>query len=249
VPDPAPVPAGGPAFALEAVSFRYPEADVAALRDVTLEFPAGRTTAVVGPSGAGKSTLFALLERFYDPQAGAVLCHGEDLRRLSRDELRSRIAYVEQDAPALSGTIRDNLLLGAHRAGEAECVAALRRVNLPTSPDFLDSQVGEVGVLLSGGERQRLAIARALLCEVPVLLLDEVTSNLDSNNERVIQDLLRGRTGEQSIIVIAHRLSTVVEADTIVVMDDGGVVAQGSHRALLDTSPLYRELAQNQLLA
>lgn len=245
---PVAVPAGGPAFSLRDVTFQYPGATAEAMRDVTLDFPAGRTTAIVGPSGAGKSTLFALLERFYDPDSGAVLCHGEDVRRLSRDDLRRRIAYVEQDAPALSGTVRDNLLLGAHQAGEAACLDVLRRVNLPATVDFLDTPVGEVGTLLSGGERQRLAIARALLADTPILLLDEVTSNLDSNNERVIQDLLRSGSGERSIVVIAHRLSTVVAADSIVVLDQGRVVAHGSHRELLTSSPLYRELAHNQLL-
>jgi ATP-binding cassette subfamily B protein len=269
--DPLPLPVGrtrttsdeargaAPFFALEGVSFRYPGRsdnsstdDILALHDVTLEFPEGRTTAVVGPSGAGKSTLFALLERFYEPTAGTIRFYGDDVRRLPREHLRRQIAYVEQDAPALSGTVRDNLLLGAHTATDEQCIDALLRVNLLSSAssaaEFLDAQVGEVGSLLSGGERQRLAIARALLAESRVLLLDEVTSNLDSNNEKVIQDIIRAKTGAQSIIVIAHRLSTVVAADSIVVMEAGGVVARGTHRELLTTSPLYRELAHNQLL-
>lgn len=250
---------GSPFFAMDGVSFRYPgrsdvdpAEDVAALQDVTLAFPEGRTTAVVGPSGAGKSTLFALLERFYDPTSGTIRFRGDDVRRLPRDYLRGQIAYVEQDAPALSGTIRDNLLLGSRAATEQQCVDALLRVNLaPTAAAaiaFLDTQVGEVGTLLSGGERQRLAIARALLAESPILLLDEVTSNLDSNNEKVIQDIIHAKSGGQSIIVIAHRLSTVVAADSIVVLEAGRVVAQGTHTELLTTSPLYRELAHNQLL-
>ncbi|SDI37918.1 ATP-binding cassette, subfamily B [Sinosporangium album] len=250
---------GAPFFALRNISFRYPqrtenrtEDEVWALRNVTLDFLQGRTTALVGPSGAGKSTLFALLERFYDATEGAVLFRGEDVRRLSRDDLRRQISYVEQDAPALSGTVRDNLLLGLHTASDAQCADALRRVNLlssaDTAADFLDAQVGEVGTLLSGGERQRLAIARAFLADAPILLLDEVTSNLDSNNERVIQDVIRAKNGAQSIIVIAHRLSTVVAADSIIVMEEGKVVAQGTHSELLAISPLYRELAHNQLL-
>lgn len=251
--------AGSPFFELIDVSFRYPEhseGDVSdnawALRNVTLGFLEGKTTAVVGPSGAGKSTLFALLERFYEPTEGTILFRGRDVLHLPRATLRGQIAYVEQDAPALSGTIRDNLLLGSHTASDEQCVEALRRVNL-LSPEALgarplESQVGEVGSRLSGGERQRLAIARAFIADSPILLLDEVTSNLDGNNEKVIQDIIRAKSGEQSIIVIAHRLSTVVAADSIVVMEAGRVVAQGTHRELLSSSPLYRELAHNQLL-
>ncbi|MFI7536877.1 ABC transporter ATP-binding protein [Streptosporangium sp. NPDC049376] len=253
---PARTAPGEPVFTLRDVSFRYPrrtengsDDEAWALRNVTLDFPGGRTTAVVGPSGAGKSTLFALLERFHDVTEGEIGFLGEDVRRLSRDELRGQISYVEQDAPALSGTVRDNLLLGAHTASRERCLEALRRVNLPATDDFLDAQVGEVGVLLSGGERQRLAIARAFLADAPILLLDEVTSNLDSNNEKVVQDVLRAKDGTQSIIVIAHRLSTVVAADSIIVMENGRVVAQGRHEELLRISPLYRELAHNQLLA
>lgn len=260
VPDfPAPGASETPFFSLRDVSFGYPQRiengskdETWALRDVTLDFFQGQTTAVVGPSGAGKSTLFALLERFYDATEGVILFRGENVRRLSREDLRRQISYVEQDAPALSGTVRDNLLLGSHTATEAQCVDVLRRVNLLSSAeaaaDFLDAQVGEVGSLLSGGERQRLAIARAFLADSPILLLDEVTSNLDSNNEKVIQDVIHAKNGMQSIIVIAHRLSTVVAADSIIVMEHGRVVAQGRHEELLKISPLYRELAHNQLL-
>ncbi|MDG5803789.1 ABC transporter ATP-binding protein [Streptomyces ossamyceticus] len=246
-------------FAFERVSFRYPAAsdgapagDALALRHVDLRFEEGATTAIVGPSGAGKSTVFALLERFYEPTTGRVLFRGQDVSRLSRDQLRASMAYVEQDAPALSGTIRDNLLLGSHRATDDECVAALKRVNLvPTTESwstYLDADVGELGSRLSGGERQRLAIARALMAASPVLLLDEVTSNLDSNNEKVIQDIIRAQDRNRSIIVIAHRLSTVVAADTIIVLDKGEVVARGTHQELLHSSELYRDLAHNQLL-
>lgn len=247
-----------PTFELVDVAFRYPAHPQSgtggrdwALRDVSLRFPAGTTTALVGPSGAGKSTVFALLERFYDPTWGSVRFRGQDVRRLSREELRRQVGYVEQDAPALSGTVRDNLLLGAPTASDADCAEVLRQVNLLSRGDdpafLLDTQVGEGGGLLSGGERQRLAIARALLADAPVLLLDEVTSNLDGTNERMIQSLVASR-GRRTIVVIAHRLSTVVSADSIVVVDDGRVVGQGTHAELLRTSDLYRELAHNQLL-
>ncbi|ACZ29134.1 ABC transporter related protein [Xylanimonas cellulosilytica DSM 15894] len=261
VPPAVPVAGAGdaPTFELVGVGFRYPEhpdaepgGEAWALRDVSLRFAAGTTTAVVGPSGAGKSTIFALLERFYDPTEGEIRFRGQDVRRLSREELRRQIGYVEQDAPALSGTVRDNLLLGAHDASDAACTEVLRQVNLlapGTDPAaLLDTQVGETGELLSGGERQRLAIARALLADAPILLLDEVTSNLDSNNERMIQALIGSADRRRSVVVIAHRLSTVVSADAIVVVDGGRVVAQGTHHELLGTSELYRELARNQLL-
>lgn len=258
--DAAAGPGGRPCFfELANVSFRYPgaaetSADGAGwvFENLSLGFEEGKTTAVVGPSGAGKSTLFALLERFYEPADGVILFRGQDVRCLSRDQVRGQIAYVEQDAPALSGTVRDNLLLGFHTASDDQCLDVLRAMNLLSGSDLgswlLDSQVGELGSRLSGGERQRLAVARALIAGSPILLLDEVTSNLDSNNEKVVQEIIHAKTRAQSIVVIAHRLSTVVAADRIVVLDKGRVVAHGTHQELLDGSPLYRELARNQLL-
>jgi ATP-binding cassette subfamily B protein len=239
-------------FELRNVGFRYDAGDAGVLHDLTLSFAEGTTTAIVGPSGAGKTTLFDLLDRFYEPSEGVILFRGRDVQSISREELRSEIAYVEQDAPALSGTIRDNLLLGAHTATDDEIIRALTRVNL-APPDgswaaFLDQQVGEVGSFLSGGERQRLAIARALVAGSKILLLDEVTSNLDSNNERIVQDLLHDEREDRTIIVIAHRLSTVIAADSIALISEGRLSARGTHGELLTTSPLYRELAHNQLL-
>ena len=244
-----------PAVEFDAVSFSYRGADgerVDVLHDVSFAVPRGTRTALVGPSGAGKSTMLSLLERFYDIDGGAVRLGGVDLRRLPRDVLRSQFGYVEQDAPALAGTIRDNLVLAAPLATDEDCLRVLDAVNLRSTvlkhADGLDAQVGEEGVLLSGGERQRLAIARALLADAPILLLDESTSNLDGRNEQLLRDSLAAAAEGRTTIVIAHRLSTVVDADQIVVVDGGRVVAAGSHDTLLTTSPLYRELAATQLL-
>jgi ATP-binding cassette subfamily B protein len=251
------VPSGtaAPAVEFAGVSFSYRGADgerVDVLHDVTFSVPRGTRTALVGPSGAGKSTMLSLLERFYDVDGGAVRIGGVDLQRLPRDVLRSQFGYVEQDAPALAGTIRDNLVLAAPLATDEDCLRVLDSVNLRTTvlkhADGLDAQVGEEGVLLSGGERQRLAIARALLADAPILLLDESTSNLDGRNEQLLRDSLAAAAEGRTTIVIAHRLSTVVDADQIVVVDNGRVVAAGTHESLLTGSPLYRELAATQLL-
>jgi ATP-binding cassette subfamily B protein len=247
--------ADAPAVEFDRVSFSYRGGDgerVEVLHDVTFAVPRGTRTALVGPSGAGKSTMLSLLERFYDVDGGAVRLGGIDLRRLPRDVLRSQFGYVEQDAPALAGTIRDNLVLAAPLATDDDCLRVLDSVNLRSTvlkhTDGLDAQVGEEGVLLSGGERQRLAIARALLADAPILLLDESTSNLDGRNEQLLRDSLAAAAEGRTTIVIAHRLSTVVDADQIVVVDGGRVVAAGTHATLLETSPLYRELAATQLL-
>ncbi|GLI26156.1 ABC transporter [Agromyces rhizosphaerae] len=222
------------------------------LRGVSFEVPRGQRVALVGPSGAGKSTTFALIERFYDPTAGVVRMGGLDLRTIDRADLRAQIGYVEQDAPVLAGSIRDNLTLGSPDATDDECVAVLRAVNLGAvldrDPAGLAAPVGEDGIMLSGGERQRLAIARALLAAPPVLLLDESTSSLDGVNERMMREAIDAVAEGRTLIVIAHRLSTVVDSDRIVVLDDGEVVGEGTHSELVESTPLYRELAKHQLL-
>ncbi|HEY0374928.1 MAG TPA: ABC transporter ATP-binding protein [Amnibacterium sp.] len=254
-----PANAGGaptaPAIEFDHVSFAYRGEDgstIDVLHDVSFAVPRGTRTALVGPSGAGKSTMLSLLERFYDVDAGTVRLGGVDIRRLPREVLRSQFGYVEQDAPALAGTIRENLVLAAPLATEDDCLAALDAVNLRAAvlkhPQGLDAPVGEEGVLLSGGERQRLAIARALLAEAPVLLLDESTSNLDGRNEQLLRESLQTASVGRTVVVIAHRLSTVVDADQIVVVDAGRTVATGRHEDLVESSPLYRELAASQLL-
>lgn len=226
------------------------DADV--LRGVSFSVPRGARVALVGPSGAGKSTTLALIERFYDPTGGAILLGGVDVRTLDRDALRAQLGYVEQDAPTLAGTIGDNLRLASPAATDAECEAVLRAVNLgdvlDRNPLGVDAPVGESGVMLSGGERQRLAIARALLAAPPILLLDESTSSLDGLNEQRMREAIDAVAAGRTLIVIAHRLSTVVDSDLIVVMDHGRVVGQGTHSELIASTPLYRDLAKHQLL-
>jgi ATP-binding cassette subfamily B protein len=262
------------AVSFEDVRFSYPEqshkteaekvivqelgADSLEARDRTVlhgvRFSATRGTrmALVGPSGAGKSTILALIERFYDPDSGVIRVDGADIRSLDRTELRSRIGYVEQDAPVLAGNLRDNLTLGAPNASDEDCIRVLESVNLnevlERDPRGLDAEVGQAGVMLSGGERQRLAIARALLAAPPILLLDESTSSLDGLNEQLLRKAIDAVAENRTLIVIAHRLSTVVDSDQIVVLDRGRVIGVGTHTELVASTPLYKELAQHQLL-
>ncbi|WP_433801427.1 ABC transporter ATP-binding protein [Actinomycetospora sp. CA-084318] len=248
-PDPV---VGAPALELHDVDFGYADG-TAVLRGVSFAVPRGTRTALVGPSGAGKSTVFALVERFYDVTAGAVLVDGVDVRDRPRDALRARLGYVEQESPALAGTLRENLVLAAPDAPEADQLAVLAAVNLSglveRSPLALDAPVGEGGVLLSGGERQRLAIARTLLAEPSLMLLDEPTASLDARNEAALKEAIDvAAAADRTLLIVAHRLSTVVDCDQIVVLEDGRVVAVGTHEELLAASPLYAELARSQLL-
>lgn len=242
----------------DAVSFSYPALSPASHRGepvlsaVSLSIERGKTTAVVGPSGAGKTTVFSLIERFYEPTDGRILFEGRDVTGMSRKELRSHIAYVDQDAVLLSGTVRYNLTLGSADLSDEACVAALQEVALVSDPAaarlYLDQDVGELGSRLSGGERQRVSIARALLDGAQILLLDEVTSNLDSRSEGLVRELLGSSHPARTSLVIAHRFSTVLSADKIIVLDEGRVVDQGTHGTLMSTSGLYRELAERQFL-
>ena len=238
-----------------------PDADAAAqasthdrtvLHGISFSAARGKRTALVGPSGAGKSTILALIERFYDPTEGVVRLGGVDIRGLDRDELRAQIGYVEQDAPVLAGTIRENLTLGAPTATDEQCIEVLHAVNLTEVLERnelgLNAAVGEDGVMLSGGERQRLAIARTLLAAPPILLLDESTSSLDGVNEQMMREAIDAVAEDRTLIVIAHRLSTVVDSDQIVVLDHGVVVGVGTHSELVVSTPLYKDLAKHQLL-
>jgi len=242
---------GKVAIEFDDVSFAYdPETPI--LEKVSFQVKTGTRLALVGPSGSGKSTILSLIERFYDPQSGSIRIGGHDIRALNRTELRGAIGYVEQDAPVLAGSIRDNLVLGAPDATDEECLAVLDDVNLANIVDRdergIHSPVGEGGVLLSGGERQRLAIARALLAAAPILLLDESTSSLDGLNEQLMKDAIDRVSAQRTLIVIAHRLSTVIDSDQIVVLNKGAVLGVGTHKQLLKVVPLYRELAETQLL-
>jgi ABC-type multidrug transport system fused ATPase/permease subunit len=233
--------------------YRYPPDGPWAHRGVTFELPPGGTTAIVGPSGSGKSTVFALLERYYEPESGSIAIDGGDIRTWSLPGLRAAIGYVEQDAPILAGTLRDNLRLASSDATDDDFHAALTLTRLQglldRLPHGLDTPIGHRGTTLSGGERQRIAIARAVLRRPRVLLLDEATSQLDAVNELAIRALIEAVAPTTTVVVIAHRLSTVTSADRILVMEAGRVRAIGSHAELAGTDDLYRRLATTQLLA
>jgi ABC-type multidrug transport system fused ATPase/permease subunit len=248
----ADAPAGdAPLLELVDVSFSYPDG-TAVLHRVSLTVRAGSRVALVGPSGAGKSTVLALIEGFYPLGSGVLRWAGTDVRELPRVALRTQLGYVEQEAPVLAGSVRDNLLLTRPDASDPELWAVLADVGLTDvvrrSPRGLDVLVGDEGVLLSGGERQRLAIARSLLARPALLLLDEPTASLDARNEALLRQTLATAAADRALLVVAHRLSTVLDSDEIVVLDGGRVVARGTHAELVESSPLYRELASAQLL-
>lgn len=222
------------------------------LKGLNLKIERGSRVALVGPSGAGKSTVFSLIERFYEPTGGQILLDGQPVTEFSRESLRQQLGYVEQDAPVLAGSLKDNLLLGKADATDQELVEVLGKVNLSEvlkrDKKGLEAEVGEDGIMLSGGERQRLAIARALLASPEILLLDESTSALDGPNEQRMREAIDAVAGGRTLLVIAHRLSTVVDSDQIIVLEDGQIVGVGTHSELVKSTPLYADLAKHQLL-
>jgi ATP-binding cassette subfamily B protein len=243
---------GAASVAFQHVSFRYPDHRAPVLDEISFQMPPGGMTALVGPSGAGKSTIFALLERFYEPQGGKVAVDGRDVHDWPLAELRAAIGYVEQDAPVLAATLRENLRFAAPHASDDEIYDVIVRTRLDDLmtrlPDGLDTVLGHRGITLSGGQRQRIAIARALLRRPRLLLLDEATSQLDAVNEHQLRQVVSEVALTTTVLVAAHRLSTVTSADQILVLEAGRLRANGTHAHLISTDTLYRQLATTQLL-
>lgn len=252
LPGAVPAPRAHGALCFDNVSFAYDHGQPV-LHGISLEVPPGSTIALVGPSGAGKSTMANLLARFYDPTDGAVRVDGADIRAWTLESWRKQIGLVLQDTFLFSGTARDNIAIGREGATNEEIEAAAMAANihdyLTGLPHGYDTQVGERGVRLSGGQRQRIAIARAILRDPPILVLDEATSSLDSESERLIQSALDRLLEHRTAFVIAHRLSTIQRADTIVVLDGGRIVEQGCHSDLLAHDGLYARLYHTQFQA
>jgi ATP-binding cassette subfamily B protein len=239
-----------PAIAFEAVTFAYHPDEPPVLRELSFHVQPGETVALVGPSGAGKSTCVSLLLRFWDPNQGAIRLGGIDLRDFPLDDLRRRIAIVQQDNYLFNTSIRENIRLGKPDATAEEIEAAARAANIHTFivglPHGYDTVVGERGAKLSGGQRQRLALARAFLKNAPILVLDEATSNLDSENERLIKAAVARLMAGRTTLVIAHRLSTIISADRVVMLDCGQVVASGRHADLVAAEGPYAQLIAAQ---
>lgn len=236
-------------IAFENVSFYYNPGEMI-LEDINFRVRPGETLALVGPTGVGKTTIASLIPRFYDPVAGRILIDGHDLREVKLESLRRQISLVLQDVFLFNGTIADNIQYGAPAASEAALMEAARHARahdfIRQFPDGYQTPIGERGVKLSGGQKQRLAIARALLCQTPILILDEATSAVDSETEAQIQEALRELIQNRTTIIIAHRLSTVREADQILVLNDRGIAECGKHEELLTQGGMYARLCKIQ---
>ncbi|ODT07455.1 MAG: ABC transporter ATP-binding protein [Mesorhizobium sp. SCN 65-20] len=250
-PGAVPLTEGPGLIKLKDVNFSYKDGEPV-LCDLDLTFPPGKMTALVGPSGSGKSTVMNLIMRMYDPDSGEVLFDGQDISHATLHSLRNRIAYVSQDTFLFAGSIMHNIRLGREGATDEEVIAAAKAANahdfISALPRGYETDVGENGAFLSGGQKQRLSIARAILRNADVLLLDEATSALDAESEALFRDALETLSEGRTTIAIAHRLSTVHQADNIVVMDKGKVAEQGRHSDLLEHGGLYRKLYEYQLM-
>ena len=238
-------------LSLSDVNFTYPSRpEQAVLKDVSFAISPGEMVALVGPSGAGKSTLFDLLQRFYDPDSGIIALGDEDIRSLKLHKLRGTFGFVPQDPVLFAGSLRENLTYAKENASDEEIATALKGASagdfIAALPKGLETKVGEGGIGLSGGQRQRLAIARALLLKPSFLLLDEATSALDAESEQYIRQSVEALKGDMTILVIAHRLSTVRQADRILVLQEGALIASGSHDELVASNPLYARFANIQ---
>lgn len=236
---------------LSSVSFSYPGAEKQSLNKISLELHKGAQMAIVGPSGGGKSTLFKLLLGLYKPDEGEVFINNEKISEMSLAKIRSHFAYVPQESGLYTGSIRDNLRNGNPNADEEEILEALRKANaydfVMEMPEGIDTDIGEEGSRLSGGQRQRLSIARAILRNSPILLLDEATAALDNESEKLVQQAIRKLMGDKTTLVIAHRLSTIQNADIILVMENGEIVESGRHEELLAAEGRYHDLYYSQL--
>jgi ATP-binding cassette subfamily B protein AbcA/BmrA len=248
--DGSPLTSGQGTLHFDQVSFQY-EKDKLILKDISFSVPEGTTTAIVGPSGSGKTTLFSLLERFYEPTTGTISLADQPIAHFQLYDWRQRIGYVAQESPVMSGSIRDNMTYGTNREiSNEELRQAAIQANaysfIEQLPEQFETKVGERGMKLSGGQRQRIAIARAILRHPDLLLLDEATSSLDSTSEALVQEALNGLMKGRTTLVIAHRLSTVVHADQIVVLERGKITGIGTHPDLFHSHAVYRKLSQKQ---